>query len=338
MSRKTTRNVLGAVEKLIEQRRLFQDWLEKLDAGVEGMPPRVVERVRNDYRGRLQQVLSELGEQQDAVRDALLEAEGRHSAVESQQQVKREELAELKLRRHVGEVEDQPFKEMNASLRAAIDALTKDLAAALRDRERFEEILEVILRAEGPPADEAPAPEPAAEEPPPAAAAAPPAPEPEPPVDEGEVVLPLMERPAVEPAAATAPQAPDTPAVEDELAFLRSVTTTVRPVKAPRGGVQEKMRIEPEPPPRAPEPVAYEPSASRKSAEMQAPVMDDAPEELVAAAHMVDLPQQQEEEPPPAAVAQREAEGKGLVCGECGATNRPTEWYCEKCGAELSAL
>jgi hypothetical protein len=33
-----------------------------------------------------------------------------------------------------------------------------------------------------------------------------------------------------------------------------------------------------------------------------------------------------------------QAEGKAPVCGECGAPNLPTEWYCEKCGAELSAF
>lgn len=27
-----------------------------------------------------------------------------------------------------------------------------------------------------------------------------------------------------------------------------------------------------------------------------------------------------------------------LKCGECGAMNLPTEWYCERCGAELAAL
>ncbi len=27
-----------------------------------------------------------------------------------------------------------------------------------------------------------------------------------------------------------------------------------------------------------------------------------------------------------------------LKCGECGTMNRPTEWYCEKCGGELAAL
>ena len=29
---------------------------------------------------------------------------------------------------------------------------------------------------------------------------------------------------------------------------------------------------------------------------------------------------------------------KTLKCGECGSLNRPTEWYCERCGAELAAL
>ena len=33
----------------------------------------------------------------------------------------------------------------------------------------------------------------------------------------------------------------------------------------------------------------------------------------------------------------RETE-KTLKCGECGAMNYPTEWYCESCGGELSAL
>jgi hypothetical protein len=35
--------------------------------------------------------------------------------------------------------------------------------------------------------------------------------------------------------------------------------------------------------------------------------------------------------------ARRENE-KTLKCAECGAMNYPTEWYCESCGGELSAL
>jgi len=50
---------------------------------------------------------------------------------------------------------------------------------------------------------------------------------------------------------------------------------------------------------------------------------------------------------PPAAKAPAPAEPKDrssgsgqktLKCGECGTLNRPTEWYCERCGAELAAL
>jgi hypothetical protein len=31
-------------------------------------------------------------------------------------------------------------------------------------------------------------------------------------------------------------------------------------------------------------------------------------------------------------------QAKTLKCNECGAMNYPTEWYCERCGAELATL
>jgi hypothetical protein len=47
-------------------------------------------------------------------------------------------------------------------------------------------------------------------------------------------------------------------------------------------------------------------------------------------------------EPPAAATSapsgDKATATRTLRCGECGAMNRPTEWYCEKCGAELAAL
>jgi hypothetical protein len=47
-------------------------------------------------------------------------------------------------------------------------------------------------------------------------------------------------------------------------------------------------------------------------------------------------------EPPAAATSapsgDKATAARTLRCGECGAMNRPTEWYCEKCGAELAAL
>lgn len=55
-----------------------------------------------------------------------------------------------------------------------------------------------------------------------------------------------------------------------------------------------------------------------------------------AAARTVEAP------PAPAAAsgAKTGAPGvaKTLKCGECGTLNRPTEWYCERCGAELAGI
>ncbi len=44
--------------------------------------------------------------------------------------------------------------------------------------------------------------------------------------------------------------------------------------------------------------------------------------------------------PPPAPTPSKAASGvaKTLKCGECGTLNRPTEWYCERCGAELAGV
>jgi hypothetical protein len=172
------------------------------------------------------------------------------------------------------------------------------------------------------------------------------------PVDEGEIVIPIAEpEPEPEPALASPPPPPPPPpppaakpGVEDELAFLRSVTSAAPPAKTPpkagRGGRPAPAADPDEDAVSAAlEAVRVEPSPSRKSLEMEAPDLDEPPEELEAAAHMVDLPPAPADEPPQAARAQPEAAGeKGLVCAECGTTNRATEWYCAKCGAELSAV
>ena len=44
--------------------------------------------------------------------------------------------------------------------------------------------------------------------------------------------------------------------------------------------------------------------------------------------------------PPPSPAGKSGAPGvaKTLKCGECGTLNRPTEWYCERCGAELAGI
>ncbi|HUR94721.1 MAG TPA: zinc finger Ran-binding domain-containing protein [Gemmatimonadales bacterium] len=126
---------------------------------------------------------------------------------------------------------------------------------------------------------------------------------------------PVVEAPPPPPVARTAPKPPPAHVREpelahaappgDELAFLKSV--------AP----EEERK--PAPPP---------PSSRRAS--------NPGPSGS-AATRTAD---------PPAATGQATSSGKSgapgvaktLKCGECGTLNRPTEWYCERCGAELAGL
>ena len=98
----------------------------------------------------------------------------------------------------------------------------------------------------------------------------------------------------------------------DELAFLKSVTGSEAPPAAPKPARGSGGFAKP----------PAEPAATAVPAPAAAP-------------------------PPEAPAAKAPAEPKDrssgsgqktLKCGECGTLNRPTEWYCERCGAELAAL
>ncbi len=335
MSRRN-RTTLAAVEKLIEQRRQFQDWLAKLGTGdTQSMPAHVVERVRNDYRARLSGVMAELADHTDALREALAEAEERHDGFEDQQGAKEDELAELKLRQHVGELDQSRFAEESGALQAALDGLKKDIASARRDIDRYEEILEVIAEEDEekapPPAPPPPPPEAKAEKEPAArpesAPGAPPKPEATAPAPEPVKAAPPRSepRPPAEPKVA-APRA----AAEDELEFLRSVTSPMPPSRQARAS----KTVEKAEPKAAPAPAPER--AAEPSPTAAAISIDPTP-------HMVRLSNPDEAAAPAAAAAppakpKPADDAAGLKCGECGTLNRPTEWYCEKCGAELAAL
>ena len=138
---------------------------------------------------------------------------------------------------------------------------------------------------------------------PPAAA---PRPAPKPEVIEQAPFVTHVADPMADPAAPpprTAPQPPppqsEPAAAEvDELTFLKSVSDE-EPRAAPRRtAAGGSSSTATSAPPRAPE-VAATPPSSGKAA---------------------------------AAVA------KTLKCSDCGTLNRPTEWYCERCGAELAGV
>ena len=103
----------------------------------------------------------------------------------------------------------------------------------------------------------------------------------------------------------------------DELAFLKSVTGNEA----------------------APNPAAPTPVPRRASGGFGRP--PEAPVPGVPQPPPPPLPEPPIAKAPPAPEPSKDRPSAGqktLKCAECGTLNRPTEWYCERCGAELAAL
>lgn len=141
-------------------------------------------------------------------------------------------------------------------------------------------------------------------------------------------------------------------------------------IVSPRGGVAPPATPPPAPPARAPRPeiieqapfitsLAEEPiAAPPRSAPRQpeaAPVdelaflksvSDEEPSRPARQASNPAMPSasaasgraSEPSVPSPAPSKVASGVAKTLKCGECGTLNRPTEWYCERCGAELAGV
>ena len=301
MTRKSTKSQ-PVVERLLEQQRQYQDWLVRLDEEAAGAAPsHVAQRVRADYAARLDEVTLELREHEDGVREALADAQARSDGLTKQHTDRTDELAEARLRRQVGEFDEEQYEGIASRCKGALSELSKELATVERDIDRYEEVLALIKgvtdRQPASAVEAAPPPAPAAPTPAPAAPT------------------------AAEPGRARVSQ----PQMEvDELAFLRSLTER-RATPKTEPGWQEPPKVER---PRAEFVRAEEPPAPEPRKAERPPAPPHAPAPAAAAAGP------KERRPPES----RESEGgsKTLVCTECGTKNLPSEWYCEKCGAELA--
>jgi hypothetical protein len=157
--------------------------------------------------------------------------------------------------------------------------------------------------------------------------------------------------------------------VGDEIARLaevqRLIAAPVKPAPAPPPPapppVEEVIERSPPPPPppTTPEPVAEPPRAAPRAepARAREPRPGPSEDELAFLKSVADEPKPPasrrpsnpgvpapqasravETAPPPAGKAGAPGVAKTLKCGECGTLNRPTEWYCERCGAELAGI
>jgi hypothetical protein len=278
------------IQRLLEDRRRIEQWLQRLAMAVDKTPAGVRERVKSDYEERLTTVVEELKGYADDLRTSREELHGRRDEFKGQEREATEELAEAELRHAVGEFGEAEWREKKGAILEQLITIREGLAETEEEIGELEEVLDAV---------ETPVPPP----------------EPAPPA-------PRISQPVMAPAEARVSLG-----AELGLRDLGRAPARTEPPPPPRGGSEAEeaggedfgdelafLKTVTEKPTPAPEP-------ARRATAKPAPGVEKTPEAPAVGQSR------------PSAINQRT-----LKCGECGAMNLPTEWYCDRCGAELAAL
>ncbi|MEO6877592.1 MAG: hypothetical protein ABI205_03860 [Gemmatimonadaceae bacterium] len=290
---------MNDVQALLDERRRYEAWLEALDSRRDTTPAHVFERVQADYKSRLDHVSTQLSGHRQVIEEERASVVSRLALLGAEEQMRIDERAELGLRAHVGELAEADA----TSAFSTVDDSIEQLAAERSMLQGRVDTLDTLL------AEQASAPSELAD---------------------------AAVGNTVGNAAGDAPSA--TPSF-DEMAFLDAV-------------VGEKAADSAEVP--APTPTSDAAAVPVNTAPTHVPAYERivTPDESDAESLLVGLDggasRGAEQAPLAANVASntpivlRTSSGveqtKTLKCNECGAMNYPTEWYCERCGAELAAL
>ena len=296
---------LAEIEELLASRQKLMGWLDRLDEAGPKAPRAVRAKVQADYRARLAQVVGQLSTHGDLIGSALdgLRAEARE--FKKLRNEEEEVRAEAELRHAVGEYSDDEWQLVELESSGKIDEFDQELSRLSGEIHRLEEVQGLITpEVSTTPVESAPPPEPET------------IPEhfevQNPPVLDEAPTLQLVREPE-----------PQVPAPRPEA-----------PRFTPRTGAQPKRDSG------ASRAIPFPPSQASASASTVA-----TPQDELAFLRSVTLetptPQARPATPSPAAEREERVTqpmAKTLKCAECGSLNRPTEWYCERCGAELAAL
>jgi len=292
------------IEGLLQQRTQYEQWLARLESAADKAPPAVRQRVRADYEGRLKGVIDELRSHAATISEELERHRSSQAELDRERRQAEEALAEAEVRHTVGEYSEDEWRRLSGDSQNNLGRLRVDLGAVGDEIARLAEVQSLIAAAprrnEPPPA---PPPPPRVE-----AVAEPPRPAPAP-VIEPELEIergtppPTMAPAPPSPRPAPAPPRREAAPPADELAFLKSVS-------------EEERKPAPSRRPSNPGGGSQPHSGSRAVETAAPPSAGGAPGGKTAA--------------PTGA--------KTLKCSECGTLNRPTEWYCERCGGELAGL
>lgn len=297
-----------AVAALFAERQQYEGWLSTLEAKRDATPNHIYDRVHADYRARLQRTMEQLRSHRSAVQEMENALADRLTLLDIEEAKQKDERSEAELRAAVGELTPEQCRAVIQRCDEAIAALEGDRSTVGFELARLRSVLD------GPPSplEAAPAGAPVERQRTPA------------------------ESSAVDARFAAEEQRPSVSRGGfDELQFLKSVVESpsgeqdaIGAGAVSNGGDMSMQSSLSMPTPPMPAPRVTPPSVFEQ-ASMQAPaILGEARRgngngTQGSTAFVKDAPPEQV---------------KSLKCQECGTLNYPTEWYCERCGAELAAL
>jgi hypothetical protein len=337
-----TNRSLSELPALIAERRRYESWLVALDARRDTTSSHVFERVESDYQTRLARVVEQVEAHRHIIDEERTSVQSRIALLEEEESIRRDERAELELRAHVGELAGDEATSAFKSVDETINQLVGEKQGL---QTRINELDALLDQRYTPPAPRASgktvnadvlAAEAAAEKEARQAAAAPvspaapvaekrapvtekPAPVTEKPAPVTEKPAPVPEKPVPAPAPVPEKAKPADNSF-DELAFLNTVVG--------QEGTSESLVAKSR---RDAALVRDERAAESLLAGLANPATVGASAEKPLAANVTG-------NQPITLRAGTTEQPKTLKCNECGGLNYPTEWYCERCGAELAAL
>jgi hypothetical protein len=318
---------LSEVPSLIEERRKYQAWIAALEARRESTPAHVFQRVHDDYRDRLRRVEDQLAAYRGAIDTERTNAETRLAQIRQEEQSRTDERAELELRIQVGELS-------GAEATTKVRALEETLGQFARERERLGAQIAEFGKVFGAPTGAEPAPPGVTERRTTVAGGA---------FDELAFLSSVVEfdRPAASQAAQPAPAPPAAPPPAQPAARppaeaappprMADIQDRDLEALAPRdeGGASLLTGV-----------TGAAPTATHDSTASESMLRDLGSANASSRSETPAVGGKRA--PGTAPLTSRQTatsdQPKTLKCTECGAMNYPTEWYCERCGAELAAL
>lgn len=304
----------GQIDTLLATRQRISEWLHRLGQAPGDVPASVRDRVRSDYQGRLTKVVEELRGHSSAITGSLETLRRDKTDRLKVKSSEEESLAEAKLRHAVGEYADEEWHAHEERSGTRLESLGAELHHLEGEITRLEEVLVQITGAPSTPA----------------------------------VSSPVVVEEAASDTDDSMPSAADADGQAYQLGdetFITLDEDNLNPrtqsiFDGPTTAEHEVVQVEEESEPAAPEAPRFTPRSGAippRSRQSSRPVED----EMAFLKSVMSEPA-----PPRSSTAEKRNAGsagaavatKTLKCQDCGTLNRPTEWYCERCGAELSAV